>query len=209
MQKGFAQTLLLFFVVFAFIIGVVYLFVFNNQFLPQDKLVPPTEEKMPETIYEDESLGFRFSVPDSYWVIEESEEQFHTRSNGNMRKNFASTLFYQPAGFVSSLYLVNSDNGQDTAALSIWVFENPDSLNAEAFYKKYWYYPFIWGDFTYAKNKIAPTEKIMIDEATASASIVDYQPNSPQFIYLPKGDKMYLFKVIDTDQVLKSFKFTP
>lgn len=214
MQKGSALiplTLFLAVIVLAIVSGWYYV---NNQPVTESYRPGPTQSVMgPEKtepnpeIYENPDLDLRFKYPVEYEVKEETEAQFHKRSNGDMRKNFNSTLFYPPAEFITSLYVAKPGEDLKDAGLSIWVFENPDNLTPQAFYKKYWYYPFIWGDFTYAKEKIAPSEDFKLGEATASSSIVEYQTGSPRFAYLSRGGKMFLFKTNGNDEILKSIIF--
>lgn len=214
MQKGSALiplTLFLAVIVLAVVSGWYYV---NNQ--PQSE-PPPKTPYMPTMsvdnpepnpdIYENPGLGFKFKYPAEYDVTEETEEEFHERSNGDMRKNFNSTLFYPPAEFVTSLYIAKPGEDLKNAALSIWVFENPDNLTPEGFYKKYWYYPFIWGDFTSAKEKIAPREEFELGDATASSGVAEYQTNHPRFAYLQKDGLMYLLKTNGDDQFLKRIIF--
>lgn len=211
MQKGSAPILILIALVVILGAGTFYWLNFKNQSIP-DKLAPPTppvKQQMEQANkYKNNNLGLELNIPSDLVVTEETEEQFHKRSNGDMRKNFKSTLFYEPAEFVTSLYVTKPDQDLKEAPLSVWVFENPDNLTAAGFYKKYWYYPFIWGDFTSAKEKIAPNIEFMIGESTASSSVAAYQQNSPKYTYLPRGDKMFLFKETDGSDILKSLVFT-
>jgi hypothetical protein len=219
MQKGFAHLLLIAIILAAIVAAAsTYFFIFKNPqsdkdilISPNDRMVPPialTEEAMRKNqTYRNQSLGFEFVVPKDYFVKEETEAEFHKRSNGEMRKNFTYYIKYPPAEFNTSLYVLNKENDYENAPLSLWVFENPDNLNPEEFYKEYWYYPFIWGDYSSAKEKIAPTEVFRIAEASGSSGIATFKTNSPRFIYLPKNGKMYLFKVIDS-KILDSFKFS-
>jgi hypothetical protein len=214
MQKGFTQLLLIAIFAIAILSAIgVYFFIFKNQPSEniQKKMVPPTpptQEEVKRSIYNNDTLGFMFIIPEGAFIKEETEAEFHKRSNGEMRKNFAYYIKYPPAEFVNSLYVLNKDNDYENAPLSLWIFENPDNLDAAAFYKRYWYYPFIWGDYTSAKEKIAPTLNFEISEATGSLGMAAFKPNSPKFIYLPKNGKMYLFKTVGNSNTLDSFKFS-
>lgn len=213
MQKGSALIILMLFLATIVLAITGSWYYINNQPQPvpasQTPYMPTfaPETQPSSSIYENPELNLNLKIPQEYTIKEETEEEFHKRSNGDMRKNFNSTLFYEPAKFVTSLYVVKPNQDPKEAPLSIWVFENPDNLTAAGFYKKYWYYPFIWGDFTSAKEKIAPEIEFIIGDATASSSTATYQPNSPKFIYLPKGDKMYLFKENEDSDLLKSLIF--
>ena len=220
MQKGFTQTLLILIIaLFIFIALGIYWFNFkDSSYNSSDKLVPPlppTQEQMKQNQqYKNETLGFEFTVPDGYYVFEENEEQFHKRSNGEMRKNFNSTLYYPPAQFITSLYLIDEEKDFDKSPLSIWVFENPENLDAAGFYKKYWYYPFIWGDFTSAKEKIAPENMELIGGKEGMSGVVNYREGKPKFIYLPLEDKDLMLQIQFPTQnneegkhILESLKF--
>lgn len=215
MQKGFAHLLLLsIFALAVLAASGAYLFIFKNKpaGVIQNRMVPPvppTKEQIKQSnIYKNDLLGFEFTIPEGFLVKEENEEDFHKRSNGDMRKNFAYYVKYPPADFVASLYVLGEDGGYDKAPLSVWVFENPDNLDAQAFYKKYWYYPFVWGEYSSGdKNKIAPDAKFMVGSAEGTGSaVLDLDPKT-KFIYLEKADKMYLFRVTGDNDIPADFKF--
>lgn len=212
MSKGFALIPLMIVIVVAALSGYgIYKYLLKNPPPPivQDKMVPPTlpQETKPVNTYKNDTLGFEFTVPEGFSVKEEAEAEFHKRTNGDMRKNFTSYVKIAPPKFINSLYLLNSENNFESSPLSIWIFENPQNLTPDAFYKKYWYYPFVWGDFTQAKNKIAPNEKFMIGDKEASASaILETEPN-PQFILLARDKMMYLFRIVNGESILKDFHF--
>ena len=105
--------------------------------------------------------------------------------------------------------VLEDSKNYETNPLTIWVFENPDDLNIDGWYKKYWYYPFVWGDYT-SKGKIelAPKTEATISGQLSKSGTIDYQPGKPKFIYLTKEQKMYLFRVIGEkgDKILQNFK---
>lgn len=215
MQRGFAHLLLILAILFVLLMVGLYMFQSGNTSELSQQLPPPIQVKFsptpiptpPAQVYTDESGQFSFTVPDGFTVKQETEEEFHQRANGNIRKNFTGYIQYAPPEFVSSLYVLGDDQNYEEARLSIWISDNPNNLDAEAFYKKYWYYPYLWGDFTSAKNKTAPVTEETIDGVKAYFGVVDYRPKSPKFIYLNKDGKMYLFRVIGDGEILKRLTF--
>lgn len=213
MQKGFAHLLLIAIILIVSLSAIgVYFFIFKNQspVISEQMVAPEVISQQPtqNQVYKNQNLGFEFVLPEGSTVKDETEEEFHKRSNGQMRKNFTYYVQYAPAEFVSSLYVLGKDNDYENAALSLWVFENPKDLDASAFYEKYWYYPFIWGDFSSGKERIAPTIDFNIADSTASGAVAAFKPNSPKFMYLPREGKMYLFKVVGDSKIIDSFKFS-
>lgn len=170
-------------------------------------------------LFSDTDSGFEFKIPKGYVVKEESEEEYFVRVNGNLRKNFTDFVYYEPAKLVKSWYVVDDSEKKDTNPFSVWVFENPDNLNGEEFYEKYWYYPVIWGEFgTEEKKKYAPNEESIVSGAIGEypvkgyGKVVDYQIGAPTFVYAGFKDKMFLLRIVSGDQktgdaVFKSFRF--
>ena len=106
--------------------------------------------------------------------------------------------------------VLDKSNSYDLNPLSVWIFDNPQDLSVDAWYKNYWYYPFVWGDFTYTgKFTLAPKEEATVSGQMAKSGIIDYQLGKPKFIYLSKDKQMYLFRIIgeNGDKILQSFKF--
>ncbi len=227
MQKGFGGIIILFFVLLLMVGVGASTFYFKNHYLQKQSEIKNVSiegtNEVPiaptENIFKNNELGFEFKVPDGFSVKEETEEEFHTRSNGNIRKNFTSYVKYAPTDFITSLYVLNKQRlpstevvGKDTdfenAPLSVWVSENPRDLGGKDFYKDYWYYPYVWGDFSTAeKNKFAPNSKEEIGRLPALSGIASKSPGSPKFIYLAKDGKMFLFRVVGDTKILDSFKF--
>lgn len=153
-------------------------------------------------------LGFKL---DSFGleVRTDSEAEFNKRGNGDFRKNFQGYVGYEPAPVIGAVVILDQDKNYERAPLSIWVFANPDNINPPVWYTRYWYYPFVWGDFSYdTKAKAAPVEIATVSGQVANSATIDYQPNKPKFYLLPKDGKMYLFRVVGTgENILNSFKF--
>jgi len=168
-----------------------------------------------ENIYSNKDLSFEISFDKEIEVQEDSEEAFNKRATGaatktgDFRKNFRSYIGYEPAAFLGAVVLLDKTKSYEINPLTIWVFENPKNLTVDKWYKDYWYYPFVWGDFTSRRNNVAPTQDATISGQLAKSGIVSYQPGEPKFIYLPHNDKMYLFRIIgeDSEEILQSFKF--
>lgn len=170
---------------------------------------PPQQE----LTYKDSDLKFEFKYSDKLDTTAETEEEYSKRTGTEYRKNFAGYVAYQPPKFVKSLIIKPktmklSANQYDPIPLTIWVFENPNKLTIDDWYKNFWYYPFLWGVFSFAdKAKVAPADVATVSGITTK-SAVDNSQGKPEYILLPKNDKMYLFKVMDGgSDILRSFKF--
>lgn len=174
----------------------------------QDKpqMISPTSLKVnANEVYQDLELKFQFEYPKDFEVVSETEEEYSKRTKTEYRKNFKYYVAYEPPKFIKGLLvkpknLELSSNQFEQIPLTLWIFENPDKLDSEAWYEQFWYYPFVWGIFDKPrKSQIGPKE--------GSAS-VSYQPGKPKFILMPKNDKMFLFKIIENgDKILSRFKF--
>lgn len=204
MQKGSALIpLTLFVAVIALAIFSGWYYI-NNQ--PKEEVLQtPVTVKQKQTplsspkssVYEDTEIGFKVSIPDGFEAKEESEEEYFKRAFGDIRKNFTYYVQYSPPEFVQSYYfLKKGESDPENAALAVVVYRNPENLAPEAFYNKYWYYPFVWGEFnTGEKSKIAPKNIELISGKEAGTSIVHYRDANPKFIYLPVGSKNLMFQL--------------
>ncbi len=173
----------------------------------------PSPDVSVQTVSND-LLSLKFDLPKGYSLVKESEEEYFKRANGDIRKNFNGYIFYPPAEFADSFYILpESEKNPDKAELSVWVFKNPDNLNAQKFYEKYWYYPFVWGDFTQRKNEIAPGDIELIGGKEGNFGIIGYREGKPEIVYLPLKDKNLMMQIqfpsenVKAREILKSFKF--
>lgn len=225
MQKGFLSLLILVLVFIAAFAGFTYWFLRAHekaQFIPpvlnwsaakQENDASPSASVSKKQTFTDQELGILIKVPSSNLkVVDESEEEFHKRVNGNFRENFTATTGYEPAKFVASYAVADNRNLFDNSPFSLWVFENPDDLTVEKWFDFYWYYPFVWGDFSDRRLEVAPNDDTTVDGVPAKYGVVNYQSGSPKYIYVQYLNKMYLFKVLDHsggtgEQILNSFKF--
>lgn len=162
----------------------------------------------------DDKLGLNFDIPSGFSLKKETEEEYFKRANGPIRKNFNYYVLYNPAEFLEAFYIIpDSENNLDKAILTVWVFQNPEGLDAGRFYDKYWYYPFVWGEFSAAKNKIAPEDIELIDSKEGRFGVVDYREGKPEFIYLQLKDKNLMLQIqfpsenLTAKEILKSFRF--
>ncbi len=211
MQKGSAQILLILAVLVLAAIGGLYFYQ-----RPKTDTIPITAILNPKKIeqvstYTDQKLGFELKYPKQLILQPDTEEAFNQRGNGNFRKNFTSFVTYPPQDVSGAIIILDKDGSFDTNPLTLWIFDNPQNLDIDAWYKMYWYYPFVWGDFTYkGKVELAPKNEATISGQMAKSGIIDYQPGKPKFVYIPKDGKMYLFRVIGEvgEQILFTFKFT-
>lgn len=206
MQKGFAALLLL---IAVLVIGGVGAYIYLNQTSSKDIPFQPSDQKETLKIYQNEKLGFQFEYNNKIFKVQEdSEDEFNKRGNGDFRKNFTYYVTYQPAEVLGIVVVLDESNSYETNPLTIWVFNNPNNLTIEKWYLNFWYYPFVWGDYTERRNNVAPINEATISGQIAKSGVVDYQPSSPRFIYLSRNDKMYLFRIIGQvgNQILSTFK---
>lgn len=214
MQKG-AAPLLLLVLVLVVITGGVYFYLQGNSLNSSKSTNLPPPQPTLSIVPQDENysnpLGFGFQYPNGLTVKEDSEEEFNQRSNGDFRKNFTGYVGYEPGKFLGGVVVLGKDQSFDTNPFTLWIFENPRGLTIDAWYKNYWYYPFVWGDFTYkGKFELAPKEESTISGQMVKTGVIDYQPGKPKFVYLSRGGKIFLFRIIgeDGDKILATFKFT-
>ncbi len=127
------------------------------------------------------------------------------------RKNFKGYVTYEPGKVLGIVAVLDKANSYDTNPFTLWVFDNPEDLSIDAWYQTYWYYPFVWGDYTYTgKFELAPKQEATISGQLAKIGTIDYQPGKPKFVFISKDKKMYLFRIIGNigDQILSGFKFS-
>ncbi len=211
MQRGFAQ---LFWIIILVALGIGGYFYLNQSKYPQVKNSPIVND-IKNTVsnietYSNKELNFEFQYSKDLKAVVDSEEEFNKRGGGDFRKNFASYVQYQPGKFLSGVIVLGKDGSYDQNPFTLWVFDNPNDLSIDAWYKNYWYYPFVWGDFTYTgKFTLAPKMEATVSGQMAKSGVIDYQPGKPKFVYLSKEKKMYLFRIIGEsgDKILATFKF--
>ncbi len=222
MQKGFASTLFLVLILLiaSSLAGYWFLIRETNPPAPTKVISPaitPKVEDRPQTsLYKNPDLGVEFTLPEGLIVKTETETEYFKRANGNIRNNFTYYVQYSPAEFASSLYVINQDEKDlDKAVFSLLVFQNPENLTPQAFYNRYWYYPFIWGEFaTGEKNKISPKNIKLISGVEAGSATIDFRPGNPEFIYLPVGKKDQMIQIHfpsqnpQANEILGSFQIT-
>jgi len=211
MQKGSARLLIVLLVLIIIALAGVYLYQNSkvNNSLPSPNFVALS--KPADNDYSSKDLGFEFKYAQELILKEDSEEEFNRRGNGDFRKNFKGYVGYEPGKFSGAVVLLDKSNSFDTNPFTIWAFDNQQNLSIDEWYKNYWYYPFVWGDFTYTgKFVLAPKKEATISGITAKSGVIDYQPGKPKFIYVAKDNKIYLFRVIGEtgDKILPTFKFT-
>lgn len=210
MGKGFFAPFLL---VGLMIILVVGYYLINHQRNPI--VSPKLEVVQSEKNYTNQNLGFQFKYDKDLNLKEDTEDDFNKRGNGDFRKNFKGYVGYQPGKFLGAVVVLGEDNSYETNPFVVWVFDNPNNLSIDAWYKNYWYYPFVWGDFTYAgKVTLSPKNEATISGQMGKSGVIDYSPGKPKFVYVSKDKKMYLFRIIGdaqnspADKILATVKFT-
>lgn len=209
MQKGFFVPLLLLGILV--VIGVIFSYVFYGKTSQKNylKVSPNSQQETALKIYSNQELGFEFQYVEGVEVKIDSEEEFNRRGNGDFRKNFTYYITYPPAKVVGAVVVLDQSESFEMSPFTVWVFENPDFLTIEKWYENYWYYPFVWGDYTARRNNVAPTNDATISGQLAKSGVVSYQPGSPKFIYINHNGKMYLFRIINQngEQIFSTFKF--
>lgn len=211
MEKGSAHLLTVFVILFILILSGIYLFhpgSKKDKSLPVPLLTIAKTEKLQE--YSNKDLNIVFKYSNGLTVKQDSEEEFNKRGNGDFRKNFKEYVTYEPGKFLGGVVALDKSGNYDTNPFSLWVYDNPQGLTIDQWHHNYWYYPFVWGDFTAeGKFDLAPKTEATISGQPAKFAIIDYQPGKPKFVYLAKDKKMYLFRIIGEsgDKILQSFQF--
>lgn len=180
-------------------------FIFFKNLTPDQKPIEPkNRQAIEQNIYKDQVLGFSLQIPNGYELVNETEQEFFERNKTDYRKNFKYYVTYEPPVVTKILTLKgHSENLAslwDSAHFSLWIFDNPENITIEAWYDKYWYYPFLWGQFNPPdKIKIAPTKE---------GVVADYSPGKPKFVYVQNKDKMFLMRILgDTgEKIFNSIK---
>ncbi|MBI2338530.1 hypothetical protein HYU95_05100 [Candidatus Daviesbacteria bacterium] len=163
------------------------------------------------TLYTNSNLGVKLNLLDGLKIVEDSEEEYNKRGNGNYRKNFKGYVSYEPPQFVAAIAVLDKTNDFDKNPFTVWVFNNDNNLTIDAWFKDYWYYPFLWGvfDFT-SKGHITPDTEATISGSLTKYKIVSYQPGSPKYLYLSNNGKMYLLRIIGEtgEEILSTLNLT-
>lgn len=213
MQKGFSVPLLLLGILV--VCGVIFSYVFYVKTSQKNyrKVSPNPKQETPLKVYSNQELDFEFQYVEGVEVKIDSEEEFNQRGNGDFRKNFTYYVTYPPAKVLGAFSVLDETGSFEMSPFTVWVFENSNDLTIEKWYNNFWYYPFVWGDYTASRNNVAPMIDATISGQIAKLGVVSYQPGSPKFIYLNHSGKMYLIRIINKqenlgDQILESFKFT-
>lgn len=204
-RQGFAYLIPILIGMLILGIGFIYL----NQSGVKNTASPITTVISRVNTYTNSQLGFEFQYAKDLTAKEDSEEQFDKRGNGNYRKNFKGYIWYEPGKVLGAAVVLDKNGSYDTNPFTIWVFDNPDNEDIENWYKNYWYYPFVWGDFTQRNQNVAPVNESTVSGQMAKSGIVDYREGKPKFVYISNYGKMYLLRIIgdEGDKILESFKF--
>lgn len=211
-QRGFTGVLLLF--LGSLITGIlIFLYFFNKPSLPA-KFIPPAsrdaKEEVASKIYNDKRISF--SYPNGLEVKKDTESDFAKRHNGDVRKNFSGYVQYQPPDFVDALFVVDKNTTAETAPFTVWVFDNPHKLPAELWFDNFWYYPFLWGVFSYPeKPNIAPKNEASISGQSVKFVQVLHQTGKPKYYLISREERMLLIRLIESkegigEKILDSLK---
>ncbi len=210
MQRGSVQLLLIVLVLLVTLGGYFYLKTQKEQ-VNQIQIPAVIKEQISNIkTYSNTNFKYEFTYSKDLKVKDDSEEEFNKRGGGDFRKNFKGYVVYEPGKFLSGVVVLDKSESYEQNSFTLWVFDNPNDLSIDEWYKNYWYYPFVWGDFTYkGKFELAPNTEATISGQMARSGVIDYQPGKPKFVYLSKDKKMYLFRIIgeDGNKILSSFNF--
>ncbi|OGE31840.1 hypothetical protein A2631_01795 [Candidatus Daviesbacteria bacterium RIFCSPHIGHO2_01_FULL_44_29] len=144
--------------------------------------------------YNSDQMGISFDYDPAYQVTEDTEQAYSIRGNGDFRKNFTGYVRYEPPMFVAAVALTNKGSIDD-APLTIWEFDNPENISIDNWYKKYWYYPFMWGEFSSdRKSEVEPKLEASVSGHLTAGNVVSYQDKSPVYTYISAENKMYLIR---------------
>lgn len=210
-QKGFAGLLLLFFLLIG--IGIAfYYFSVKKTLSDRTEVNPSASIQNVINTYSSDQLGIQFNYPINLAAGTETEEDYFKRNGGDARKNFSGYIQYPPADFIGAVYAAKDKDSVNKSPFVVWVFQNPQNLTPESWFNKYWYYPFMWGDFSYeGKQKNKPQVEATVSGKLTLSRVVTHQEGQPKYIYIPMDGKMYLIRVLTKDpagdQILNSFKF--
>ena len=209
MQKGSAQILLILAAVIIAVIAGIFFYQRPKTDSPQITTILNPKKVDNSSTYTDQKLDFELQYPKQLILQKDTEEEFNNRGNGNFRKNFTSYVTYPPAEVLGAVVVLDETESFEMSPFTVWVFENPNNLTIEKWYLNFWYYPFVWGDYTGRRNNVAPINDATISGQIAKFGVVNYQPSQPKFIYLSKDKKMFLFRIMGErgDQILSTFKF--
>ncbi len=173
--------------------------------------IPPQTQAQAEvnqnSSFNNSSSGISFAYPVGSSVVQETEEEYFKRANGNIRKNFTGYITYAPPEVINTFFVTN-DNKLDNSPFIIWEFANSDNLTATEWYKDYWYYPFVWGEYADpGRSKYAPTLEATVAGQLAGYTTIDYRPGDPDFYLIPSRDKMFLVITQGTgSEILQTLK---
>lgn len=209
MQKGSAQILLIITALIVAIIGGLYFYQRSKTDNPQTSVLLNPQKVEENTTYTDQKLGFELKYPKQLILQVDTEEAFNQRGNGNFRKNFTSYVTYSPQDVLEAVVILDETGSFETNPLTVWVFNNPENLEVDRWYLNFWYYPFVWGDYTSRRDNVAPINEATLSGQVSKSGVVDYQPGKPKFIYISKDNKMYLFRIIGEsgEKILQTFQF--
>lgn len=206
-MKGFSVHLLL-------IIAVIVLFLagfFYFKTIKKDQIVSPYNNYKSYDNYSNSGLGFQFQHGQDFKILEDSEEEYNKRNNGDYRKNFTYYVGYEPPKLLKAISILKDQQTPEQSSFTIWVYDNPNNLDTLDWYDKFWYYPFQWGVFNSVdKQKLQPEKETTLSGQLAKYNIVSHQPGKPKYLYILSKDKMFLIRVLTDDQngeqVLKTLK---
>lgn len=183
------------------------------------KQVSPTPSSTPipsitQKTYTSTGFNFQFTYPSDLEIKSDSEEDYSLKNGGDVRKNFTGYVRYEPGKVLTAFSVLGNNSSFENSSFTIWVFDNPNNLIPEDWFGKYWYYPFLWGQFNPPEKRLlAPENETTVGGKVEKYAKVDYQQGSPKYFYIPIKNVMLLIRILTKpdntgDKILSTFKFT-
>ncbi len=133
----------------------------------------------------------------------------------DIRESFMDFMGYEPPKLVAAVRIEDKNSPDPLEIFNVWLFRNPEALNINQWYEKYWYYPYNWG---HAVDSVVeskrPKNSLNIDGMEAKYAVLDSM-GRVQYIYLERKGIIYLIAVRGEpssdeigNQILSTFRFT-
>jgi hypothetical protein len=161
--------------------------------------------------YTNSIMGVAFLYPGESLLLDSDDEaKYSERSHFDVRETFIRMLGYSPPQLISAVGTVDRKAQQDGYLLdhfTVWVFDNQGKLSIEDWYRKYRYYPFVWGKAVESAIEYdRPKNTAKINELVMKYAILD-DMGAAQYGYISSDERMFLI-VTRSDlgnQVLSTF----
>jgi hypothetical protein len=99
--------------------------------------------------YTNQSPNFSFKYPPNYQIKAETDVDFESPNHPQSSKWFEQLQGYQPQLPIAVVTITtpknSADNETESDPITIYIFNNPETLDADQWFEKYNYYPFYFG----------------------------------------------------------------